>query len=128
MVEPIMPAGQSDLPPSDTGCHEAGPDDLLAAALAGGAEVAEAARQAGCSARTAYRRLADPQFRRRVAELRGRAVEQSLGKVTGVLTVAADKLRGLLGSDDERVRLSAVKLVFEVESRLRELVDIDVQV
>jgi hypothetical protein len=42
-------------------------DELLLSALAAGSTVEEAARTAGVSTRTAYRRLADPAFARRLA-------------------------------------------------------------
>ncbi len=108
-------------------------DAALALALAGGSIVEDAARSAGISPRTAYRRLADPAFSARVDELREEAVRQALGRLSALGTQAAGVLQGLLHSEDERVRLAAVRTVlagvlkasglFEFERRLRELED-----
>jgi hypothetical protein len=95
-------------------------DDLLAAALAAGQEVAEAARAAGVSERTAYRRLAEPEFKRHVGELRGAMVSQALGRLSDAMTAAADRLRKLVDSADEKVALGAAKAVLELTPRLRE--------
>jgi hypothetical protein len=109
-----------DLPPAAEVEDGAGPDDLLAAALAAGAEVAEAAERAGVSRRTAFRRLNDVGFRARVDELRRRMVAQAVGRLADSMSEAADKLKGLLASDDERVQLAAAKAILEAGPRLRE--------
>jgi len=44
--------------------------DMFALAIASGTSLREAARTAGISESTAYRRLKDPAFRRRVSEIR----------------------------------------------------------
>jgi transposase len=56
-------------------------DLALAAALAAGQKIEDAAAQAGVSASTAYRRLRSPPFRQRVDELRGRMVEATVGRL-----------------------------------------------
>jgi hypothetical protein len=48
-----------------------GADDSLALALSTGQTMTDAARAPGVSERTARRRWAEPDFRRRVADLRG---------------------------------------------------------
>jgi hypothetical protein len=60
-------------------------DEALLVALACGATVEGAARQAGVSRRTAHRRLADPAFLRRLAAARADMVQRA----TGVLTNGA---------------------------------------
>ena len=75
-----MTAGFDSLGESDDPAEFAGPDVVLAAALAAGEDVAAAAEAAKISERTAYRRLSDPQFKRLVSELRGRMVSRALGK------------------------------------------------
>src|SRR5262245_7791437 len=62
-------------------------DEQLALALAGGATVEAAAEAAKLSVRTAYRRLQDEDFRRKVAEARA----QMLAEVSGRLTSLAGK-------------------------------------
>src|SRR5262245_9420848 len=56
-------------------------DGALVLALAGGLTVRDAAHAAGVGERTATRRLADPDFRRRVSHVRAEMVERALGKM-----------------------------------------------
>jgi hypothetical protein len=101
------------------------PDDptaeLLAAALGTGASYQRAAAIAGCSKATVKRRMADPAFRSRVAELRRdqvRRVELRLGELT---TDALDALEALLAySEAPGPRLSAAKTVLEGFLRFRD--------
>lgn len=54
-------------------------DEALLLALACGATVESAARSAGVAERTAYRRLNDPAFRRRLQDLRADMVQRTAG-------------------------------------------------
>jgi hypothetical protein len=103
----------------------ASPEDLLAVALARGADVADAAREAGLSERTAYRRLTDPAVRARVAELRGRMVSRALGRLSEAMTAAADQLRLLLDNEDARVRLAASRALLEFSQKLHDSVELE---
>jgi hypothetical protein len=80
-------------------------DAALALALASGRTVRDAAEAAGIGERTATRRVADADFRRRIAELRGQMVSRALGKIAEGMTEAADTLRALLTAEGESVRL-----------------------
>ncbi len=60
-------------------------EQALLAALAIGATVENAARKAGISERTAYRRLADPDFQARVDQMR----RENLARTAGMLSGAA---------------------------------------
>ena len=100
-------------------------DDALTVALAVGATVQEAARKAGIGERTVYRRLADPAFRRRVAELRGEMIGRALGKMADGMTAAADTLRKLLKAEGESVRLGAARSILELGNKLRESVELE---
>jgi hypothetical protein len=82
-------------------------DDLLVAALATGRSVAAAAEKVGVSERTARRRMADPAFRRRVDDLRAEVVAEALSVLNQSMSRAAEQLRELLESADEKVRLRA---------------------
>ena len=66
-------------------------DAVLIAALATGGEVADAARQAGVSERTAYRRLADPAFTAELRQARAQArtalIERVVAKLTAPNTI-----------------------------------------
>jgi hypothetical protein len=95
-------------------------DELLLAALAGGAPVEEAARRAGLSTRTAYRRLADPLFARRLAAARDELISSALGELVESASEAVATLRALLSAPDERVRLGAAKATLDQLLRLRE--------
>jgi len=100
-------------------------DDALLLALAAGATVREAARQARVCERTAARRLADPDFRRRLAEARADMVQRALGKLSDASTAAADALRALLKAKKETVRLSAARAILELGNRLRDPVEME---
>jgi hypothetical protein len=96
----------------------------LVAALAAGASVRDAARQAGVSERTAYRRLEEPAFRRQVADARAEFLERAVGRLAASATEAADTLRGLLVATSEPVRHSAAKTILEVVAKSVELLDL----
>lgn len=95
-------------------------DELLLKALVAGSPVEQAARTAGVSVRTAYRRLADPGFARRLAQARDELISSALGELVDCATEAVATLRALLTASDERVRLGAAKSTLEQLLRLRE--------
>jgi HEAT repeat protein len=100
-------------------------DEALLLALAGGATVRDAARSAGIGERTATRRLADPGFRRRVAENRADMVARALGKLADGATEAVDTLRKLLGAEADTVKLGAARSILELGTKLREAVELE---
>jgi AcrR family transcriptional regulator len=95
-------------------------DEMLLAALASGTPVEQAARAAGVSKRTAYRRLADPRFAARLAHARDELISSALGELVEGASKAVKTLSALLDADDERVRLAAAKSHLEQLLRLRE--------
>src|SRR5437016_3682851 len=95
-------------------------DELLLSTLAAGSPVEQAARAAGVSTRTAYRRLADPAFGRRLAQARDALITGALGELVECASEAVQTLRALLTASDERVRLGAAKATLEQLVRLRE--------
>jgi len=95
-------------------------DELLLGALAAGRSVEQAAQTAGVSVRTAYRRLADPSFARRLAQARDELISSALGELVECASEAVATLRALLQANDERVRLGAAKTTLEQLLRLRE--------
>lgn len=92
----------------------------LIAALAAGATVADAARSAGVSSRTAFRRLQDPDFRREVQAVRTALLSQTVGRLVDAGTDAADTLRKLLTARSEHVRHAAARTILEMGTRLRD--------
>jgi hypothetical protein len=73
-------------------------DDRLLLALACGATVEAAARQCGLSESTAHRRLAEPEFRRRLQAMRTDLVQRTTGALTAASTEAVRALLELLKS------------------------------
>ncbi|HEY7312930.1 MAG TPA: hypothetical protein VH643_26435 [Gemmataceae bacterium] len=101
-------------------------DDQLLMALACGVTVENAARQAGISPATAYRRLADPAFRQRLQGLRGDMVSRTAGTLTAAATEAVRTLLELLKSTaSAAVRLGAARVVLEMGMKVREVADLE---
>jgi hypothetical protein len=100
-------------------------DDRLAAELAAGKTVRDAAGAAGVGERTAHRRLAEPVFKMRVAELRGEMVAAAAGRLADGMGEAAAVLRGLLGSADEHVRHKAAAKLIELGLKVVELAELE---
>jgi hypothetical protein len=100
-------------------------DEALALAVASGQTLRDAAAAASVSERTAARRWADPDFRRRVNGLRGEMVQRSLGRMAEGMAEAACVLRALLAAESESVRLGAARSLLEYGVRLRETVDFE---
>ncbi len=100
-------------------------DEALAVALAIGNTLRDAAFAIGIGERTAARRWADPEFRRRVSELRGEMVGRALGRMADGMSEAADELRRLLAARSEAVRLGAARSLLELAVKLRESVELE---
>lgn len=100
-------------------------DDALAAALAAGRTVRDAAAAAGVAERTAFRRLADAGFRGRVSELRAGMVSAACGRLADGMAAAADVLRGLLADDDPHVRHKAAVKLIELGVRMRDATEVE---
>jgi hypothetical protein len=108
----------------ESGNGRKGGGEALLQALAGGLSVPRAAEAAGLSRRTAYRRLKDPDFRRRVGELRTELFERAAGRLGGAGGRAAAVLAKLLGSADEKTRLAAARAILELGPRVRDAAEI----
>lgn len=103
-------------------------DEKLAAELAAGKSVREAATSAGVSERTAFRRLGDAAFKARVAELRSEMVRTAAGRLVDGMTEAAGVLRAGLTDPDANIRhKSAVKLI-ELGVKVTELAELEQRV
>jgi len=106
--------------------------EALVLALAGGLGVAAAARQAQVSERTAYRRLAEPEFRRRVEAARAELVSQAIGRLAAAGGAAGGRLIQLIAQGtSETVQLGACRAVLEymlrgveVDTLARELAEL----
>ncbi len=106
------------------GRHNA--DEALLLALACGATVENAARSAGVSLRTVYRRLAEPAFRTRLQGARSEMVQRATGMLTAAALEAVKTLLVLQqASVPAAVRLGAARAVLEIGAKLREVADLE---
>ena len=103
-----------------------GADQVLLTALACGATVEAAARQAGVSAATAHRRLRDRDFARRLQATRSDLVRRAAGMLTGAAGEAVKTLLALMrDTAPAAVRLGASRAALEMGMRLREVADLE---
>ncbi|TWU57676.1 hypothetical protein [Rubripirellula reticaptiva] len=85
-------------------------DDRLFQALVSGCHIENAAVAAGISERTAYRRLANPEFRKQINEARQSLRESILARLADAGHDAIGTLNELMvSSEDDRVRFQAAK-------------------
>lgn len=103
-------------------------DDGFALAIASGTSIKEAARSAGISESTAYRRLKDPAFRRRVSEIRTSYLNEAVGRLSEAANEAVSTLKALLTARSEPVRLSAARAILELGPKLREQAELEERV
>jgi hypothetical protein len=94
---------------------------VLLAALACGATVEGAAQKAGLSARTAYRRLRDPEFRARLRQKEDELTRRTAGLLTAASLESVRTLVELQGaSTPAPTRLGAARSVIGLGLKLRE--------
>lgn len=99
-------------------------DEQLAALLATGLSIKQAAKKAHVSESTAHRRLLDPAFTARVDELRSGLVKAALHKLEGAMSGAADVLRELCAHDEPHVRIRAAVEILRHTLRVKEAHDL----
>jgi hypothetical protein len=103
-----------------------GVDHKLLLALACGATVEAAARQAGVSESTAYRRLADIAFQQQLRALRADMVQRTAGTLTAAAGEAVRTLLELLKPGvAASTRLGAARAVLESGVKLREIAELE---
>jgi hypothetical protein len=102
-------------------------DDVLLQALACGATIDHAARQAGISQATVYRRLKEPAFQHRLRELRAAMVQRT----TAMLTASGgEAVKALLAqvqqeSTPPATRRAAARDILELGMKLRESTELE---
>lgn len=102
------------------------PDDVLLLHLACGATAEAAAQKAGRSQRTVFRRLADPDFQRRLRELRADMLQRTAGMLTAAALEAVKTMVALLATNvPSAVRLAAARSVLELGLKVREAQELD---
>jgi hypothetical protein len=101
-------------------------DEAILQALACGATVESAARQAGVAPRTVHRRLDDAAFRQRLQALRADMTQRTAGALTAAATEAVRTLLELLKpTTPPAVRLGAARAVLEMGLKVREVSDLE---
>ncbi|HTU18559.1 MAG TPA: hypothetical protein VMG10_10905 [Gemmataceae bacterium] len=105
-------------------------EQALLAALAIGATVENAARKAGISERTAYRRLADPDFQARVDQLRRENLARTAGMLSGAALGSVKTLVDLAQdvSVPASVRRGAARDVLDMAVKYRESAEMEQRV
>ena len=101
-------------------------DEAFLIALACGATVENAAHSAGLGRRTAQKRIADPEFRRRLQEIRADMVQRAAATLTAA---AMEAVKTLLALQQPNVaaatRLGAARAILELGIKLRESGDLE---
>jgi hypothetical protein len=104
-------------------------DHSLLLALACGATIENAARSAGISESTAFRRLADPDFKRQLYDLRADMAQRTAAMLTAA---GGEAVKTLLALQKESVtpatRLGAARAVLELGVKLRETAELEQRV
>jgi hypothetical protein len=100
-------------------------DAALILALACGATPENAAQKTGFSLRTVHRRLAEPDFRKRVLEVRTEMARRVVGMLTAAGVSSIKTFTTLQESaQSESVRLGAARAILELGCKLRESVEL----
>jgi hypothetical protein len=94
-------------------------DEALITALAEGKSVAEAAKVAGVSVRTVFRRRDDPEFQMKKREASTQMMDHARIHIANLTRKAAGTIGSLLDSTSEQVRLRAARTILELGSRIR---------
>jgi hypothetical protein len=97
----------------------------LVLALAAGANCTVAARRAGCSRRTVFRRLQDPHFCRAVGAARGQILSRATARLARTSTQAVDTLEKLLDDGNAAVRRIAAKSLLDSLARLTDPAEVE---
>lgn len=101
---------------------ENGKHERLAAEIAGGSSVREAAATIGMAERTAYRATESADFRRRVAEIRTKITDRAIGLLSDAATEAVQTLASLLQEENKPAdRIAAAKAILSAVKPLSEL-------
>lgn len=106
-------------------------DDLkgepsLSIALAAGRSYDKAAAEVGIGRRTVVRRMSDPDYRRRISEIRSGMLENASGQLANAATEAVTVLRVMLRTaESEHVRLGCARAILEQASRYREITELE---
>src|SRR5687767_7153728 len=93
-------------------------DHLLILARAQGLGVAAAAKAAGISERTAFRRLRDPRFVEKERQFRSQVLNEAMTQMAASASLAVATLVELVKSQSENVRTAAAKSLLTHTAKL----------
>lgn len=96
---------------------------LFVLAVARGATIKAAAREAGVDESTGHRWIRKPEIKARVGAVRDQLWGEAAGALAAASTEAVAALRKLLTAKSPRIRLGAARAILESGPRLREIVD-----
>jgi hypothetical protein len=99
-------------------------DTLMAAAVASGQTIRQAAASVNLSERQGRRIACQPAFRQVVNELRTQAVATAVGALSDFATKAAEKLTELTTCGDPAIELRSAVAILSQFSKLSESVDL----
>jgi hypothetical protein len=101
-------------------------DDAVLLALACGATAENAAKKAGVGIRTVNRRLADPNFKKRLTEIRADILKRATGVLTAATMEAVKTLMDLQKpATPAAVRLGAARTILEFGIKLRDSTEME---
>jgi len=103
-------------------------DEVLVTALAEGKGIAGAAKAAGVSERTVFRRLADPEFQEKWRKAHKEIRDQARSHLANLTWKAVGTIESLLESKSEQVCLRAARTILELGSRIRSEDEVEVRV
>jgi HEAT repeat protein len=116
------------LPPAAETRRFSAKQEQVALLLASGRSIKDVAAEGGAGERTVYCWLAEDGFRALVAELRGRLLNQAVGKLADAASAAADELRKLLADESPAIRLRAAVAILDAAVKTREHAELAEQV
>ena len=95
---------------------------VLAASVAAGSSIRDAAQAAGCSESSAYNISRSPEFREMVATIRTESIAAAVGVLSQAASKAAQTLVDLLSDEQEpKDRLAAARLILTNLAPIQEL-------
>jgi hypothetical protein len=104
-------------------------DAILVMTLACGATVEAAAAKAGVAEATVYRRLSNPEFKRRVDTAQAEMIGRTMAMLTASAGEAVKTLLALMREDVQApVRLGAARATLEIGMKLREVHDMQARI
>lgn len=102
-----------------------GADESFIKGIAAGNSVARAARLAGISERTGFRRMQDPQVLQQISEMRSTLMDVAVDRLCHAADPASQTLYSLLQAPSDSVKLSAARAILEKSVTVRNYQELD---